>query len=568
MTDRATISELARRRGFFMPTANEHGGSSGFYTFGPYGENLLQNIIESWKETFVTSHGFEHVRSPTVMPSSVFEASGHIQSFDDLMLSCDSCGSFHRADHLAEDQTELEVAEDLSEQELQEHLSECEIHCPTCSSSLDDPSIENFNLMFQTDVGPHNSSDGYLRPETAQGTLSEFSTLKTQTRQRYPIGLGQVGRSYRNEISPRKSLIRTREFTQAELQTFIIDSSPPRASGNPEIKFVDSNDNKSLENIEEYDKIQDEWIEYYVSLSFEWMKSLGVEPEKIRFRQHKDEELAHYSEECWDLEVNIHEDWTEIAGIANRSSNDLEKHSKYTGSDYQTFVEYENAVEKEQTDVTFDMSLLGSRYRSDAPKIKAELEDRLTQNPELASQESVSVETDDDLYEVSSECFEVTIRESKVNGEKVYPEVTEPAFGMERVLYAVLESTHKEEIVNEETRTYFEIPPRISPRDAMVTVSVSKDELLEEAEMIVDILRKKGMSVDYEKTGSIGKRYRRADEVGTPYAVTVDHQTLEDGSVTVRDRDSMEQFRIDIDELSDTLESLNSEVDFDSYLDS
>ena len=215
------VAELSKRRGFFFQSNEAYGGVSGFQTFGPEGAELKRNIENMWRRTFSRSLGHREIEAPTVMPEPVFKASGHLDGFDDMIIVCPECENSHRADHLIEDNTEIEEAESFSKSKVENLIKDHELECPSCGESLADVEVEDFNLMFETGIGPGNGDPGYLRPETAQGIFVEFPQLKEYARNQLPFGITQIGKAYRNEISPRKGLVRVREFTQAELEHFI-----------------------------------------------------------------------------------------------------------------------------------------------------------------------------------------------------------------------------------------------------------------------------------------------------------------------------------------------------------
>ncbi|ODR82043.1 glycine--tRNA ligase, partial [Haladaptatus sp. W1] len=215
------LVELAKRRGFFFQSSEAYGGVSGFYVYGPQGAALKRNIEDSWRDRFQVQEGHREIEAPTVMPEPVFEASGHLDTFDDMLVECPECGESHRADHLIEDNTDIEDAEAMPLSEVGDLIAEYDLHCPSCDTPLAGEPVEDFNLMFETDIGPGSGHPGYLRPETAQGIFVEFPRLKEYARNQLPFGITQIGTAYRNEISPRKSIIRVREFTQAELEHFI-----------------------------------------------------------------------------------------------------------------------------------------------------------------------------------------------------------------------------------------------------------------------------------------------------------------------------------------------------------
>ncbi len=231
MSEGERLTELAKRRGFYFPSSSAYGGAAGFWTYGPQGAALKSNIEDAWRDRYVVKEGHQEISAPDVMPEPVFEASGHLDGFDDMIVECGECGATHRADHLVEDNTDIEEAESLPNEEVMDLIAEHGIECPSCHTSLADQPVDNFNLMFETNIGPGSSSPGYLRPETAQGIFVEFPQLSEYARNQLPFGVAQIGKAYRNEISPRKSLVRVREFTQAELEHFVDpeEDEPPLA---------------------------------------------------------------------------------------------------------------------------------------------------------------------------------------------------------------------------------------------------------------------------------------------------------------------------------------------------
>src|SRR6056297_4096405 len=329
------LVELAKRRGFFFGSNGAYGGTAGFDTFGPQGAALKRNLEDAWRDRFTIREGNREIEAPTVMPEAVFEASGHLEGFDDMLVECPECGESHRADHLVEDATDVEDAETLPGEAVAELIADNGIACPACGTELAGQPVEAFNLMFATDIGPGDAQPGYLRPETAQGIFVEFPRLKEYARNQLPFGVTQIGRAYRNEISPRRSIIRTREFTKAELEYFI----------DPE---VDEPDLSSVEDVEvtlypasEQNKddgeafettigaavdeniITDPWVAYFLGVAKPWYEAVGVDMDRFRYRQHLAGERAHYASDCWDAESEIDGNWIEMAGFAHRGNYDL-----------------------------------------------------------------------------------------------------------------------------------------------------------------------------------------------------------------------------------------------------
>ena len=569
------LVELAKRRGFFLQSAGAYGGVSGFYTFGPQGAAMKRNVEDTWRERFSIQEGHMEVDAPTVLPEPVFEASGHLDGFDDMLVECPECGQSHRADHIVEDDpdTGIAEAESLAPQRVEEVIAEYELVCPACGTGLAGQAIEQFNLMFETTIGPGTSSPGYLRPETAQGIFIEFPQLAEYARNQLPFGVTQIGRAYRNEISPRKSLLRVREFTQAELELFVDpEDDEPDLSAVADVtaKFysAEAQDRPDGEPVEmtvgeavEEGIVADPWIAYYLGVAAEWYSAIGVDMDRFRFRQHRPGELAHYSADCWDAEGEVSDpgedpDWIELGGFAYRADYDLSKHDSHSDEDFTIFKQYDEPVTVEKPTVDPEMGYLGPEFGGQAGDVAAALEALAEDDPDAFDGEDVTVDVDGETFTVPVEQTGFAIEEVTESGEHIMPHVVEPSLGIDRALYTALDHAYHEDEVDGEERTYLELPPAVAPTTVGVFPLMDKDGLGEQARAIAAELRAAGLSVAYDDSGAIGRRYRRQDEIGTPYCVTVDYDTLEDASVTIRDRDSTDQTRVAVDNLAQTVERL------------
>ena len=574
--EQARLVELAKRRGFFFGASEVYGGVAGFYTYGPQGSALKRNVENEWRELFVTSEGNLEVDAPDVMPEPVFEASGHLDGFDDMIVECPGCGSSHRADHLVEDATDVEEAESLPIPEVEELIAEHDIACPDCGGPLAGADVSPFNLMFQTNIGPGSSSPGYLRPETAQGIFVEFPRLKEYARGRLPFGVGQIGKAWRNEISPRRQLVRVREFTQAELELFYDperDSPPIERVADVELPLYDARaqeEGGETRRVTVGDAVADgtiasEWVAYYLGLAHGWYREVGIDPDRLRYRQHLPGELAHYATDCWDAEAEIDGNWIEITGFATRGSYDLQGHADNSGESFTVFQQYDEPVTVERATIDPDMSYLGPEFGGAAGDVAAALERLATEDRSAFEGDAVTVEVGDETYTVPVEHTGFQVEETTESGEHVTPSVVEPSFGLDRVIYAVLTHAYREDVVDSEERTYLALPPAVAPTTAGVFPLMDKDGLGERAREVAERLRAARLSVSYDDSGAIGRRYRRQDEVGTPYCVTVDYQSLEDDTVTLRDRDTTEQVRVPVEGLSGLLGELRAgDRSFDS----
>ena len=426
-----TISNLAKKRGFVFQSSEIYGGIRSAYDYGPLGVELLRNVKEQWWRSLVQQRNdVVGLDSAIIQARAVWRASGHEEVFTDPMVECRNCNTRHRLDKLEDPE-----------------------QCPSCGKRGTFTEPRQFNLMFKTHMGPVEDEDNlvYLRPETAQGIFINFENVRRSNRMKLPFGIAQIGKSFRNEITPGQFVFRTREFEQMEMEFFC---RPEEA---------------------------DEWFNYWVEHRFSWYTDLGIDPDKLRLRPHDADELSHYSAGTSDIEFLFPWGWDELEGIANRTDYDLKQHTEHSGEDLRYFDQETN--------------------------------------------------------------------------ERFFPYVIEPAAGATRTTFAFLIDAYTEEEVNEETRVVLRLDPRLAPYKAAVLPLSKKPELIEPAEKIATELRRKWM-IEVDTTQSIGRRYRRQDEIGTPYCVTVDFDTLEDHAVTVRDRDSMAQQRISMDRLVEYLSGL------------
>lgn len=565
MTD---LVELAKRRGFFFQSSEAYGGVSGFYVYGPQGAALKRNIEDSWRDRFQIQEGHREIEAPTVMPEPVFEASGHLDGFDDMLVECPECGESHRADHLIEDNTDIEDAEALPLDEVGDLIADNDLRCPNCDTPLAGEPVEDFNLMFSTDIGPGSGQPGYLRPETAQGIFVEFPRLKEYARNRLPFGITQIGTAYRNEISPRRSIIRVREFTQAELEQFIdpeTDEPPLHLVEDVEVTLYSApaqNDadgeylHTTIGEAVDEGIIGSDWVAYYLGVGQEWYERIGVDMDRFRFRQHLSGERAHYASDCWDAEAEIDGDWIEISGYSYRSDYDLSNHGEHSDEDFTVFRQYDEPKVVERAVVEPDMSYLGPEFGGAAADIAEALQTLAERDRTAFDGDEVTVEADGESYTVPVEKTGFSVEEVKESGEHITPHVVEPSIGVGRVLYTVLDHAYETDEIEGETRTRLALDSEIAPTTVGVFPLMDKDGMGEKAHEIAAELRTNGFDVTYDDSGNIGRRYRRQDEVGTPFCVTVDYEGVEDDTVTLRERDSTEQVRVDAADLPDLLSSL------------
>jgi glycyl-tRNA synthetase len=420
-----SIVNLCKRRGFVFPSAEIYGGFRSTYDYGPLGVLMLRNVREAWWRSMVQLRDdVVGLEASILSPPAVWEASGHLGAgFADLLVECKSCNTRHRQDQLADPDT-----------------------CPSCGKHGTFTEARAFNLMFKTHVGvvEDSAAVAYLRPETAQGMFLNFMNVLTTTRKKPPFGIAQIGKSFRNEITPGNFVFRTREFEQMEMEYFVPPADGP------------------------------EWFKYWCDHRFNWYLDLGINPEKLRLRAHDPDELSHYSTGTSDVEYEFPFGWGELEGIAQRTDHDLKAHAAASGEKLEYF--------------------------------------------------------------------------DQASGERYVPYVIEPAAGATRTMMTFLIDAYAEDEIGGEARTVLKLDPRIAPYKVAILPLSKKDTLTPLAREVLAQVQPHWM-VDYDETQSIGRRYRRQDEIGTPYCVTVDFESLEDKMVTIRDRDTLDQVRVPIAEL-------------------
>ncbi len=420
------LVSLTKRRGYVFQSSEIYGGTGSVWDYGPLGVELKRNLKDRWWSTMVHQRDdIEGLDAAILMHPRVWEASGHVEGFTDPLVECTSCHRRFRADL-----PEVEGGQ-----------------CPTCGTKGAFTEPRMFNLMFKTFMGPVEDSSAtvYIRPETAQGIYVNFLNVQGAARQRVPFGIAQIGKAFRNEITPGNFIFRTREFEQAEMQFFVKPGT------------------------------DEEWFEKWMALRMEWHRDLGIRPEKLRLHEHGPDELAHYAKKAFDIEYEFPFGWKEFEGIHNRTDFDLSRHQEYSGK-------------------------------------RLEYIDPGT-------------------------------------NERFIPYVIETSMGVDRAALVLLADAYREEEVEGETRVVLALKPAIAPTKVAVFPLVKKDGMPEIAEKLQADLRAAAIPAFYDVSGAIGRRYRRQDEVGTPWCVTVDGQTVEDGTVTVRDRDSLEQVRVASDKV-------------------
>ena len=444
-----TMEELvnyAKQYGFIFQGSEIYNGLANSWDYGPLGTNLKENIRNAWKKKFIEENPYNYgIDCAIIMNPEVWVASGHVASFADPLIDCKKCKSRHRADKLIEDSTHGEVTGDGWDNEALEcYIKDNNIKCPVCGSTDFTP-IRKFNLLFETSIGVTDDAKNtvYLRGETAQGIFVNFKNVERSMRLKLPFGIAQTGKAFRNEITPGNFIFRTREFEQMELEFFC-------------------KPNTDLE-----------WFGYWKNYCMDFLKTLGIDSDSLRFRDHAKEELAFYSKATTDIEFLFPFGWGELWGIADRTDYDLSVHQTHSGVDL--------------------------RYL----------------DPET--------------------------------NEKYLPYVIEPSVGLDRLLLAILINSYTKDMVNDEERVVLKIHPALAPYKVTILPLIKKVH----AEKANDVYARlcKHFACSYDESGSIGKRYRRSDAIGTPFCVTIDDETLKNDTVTLRDRDTMEQVTLSVDEV-------------------
>jgi len=527
------IMMLAKRRGFIFPSYEIYGGVAGFYDYGPLGSMLKNNIENLWRQVYVLMDNCLEINTPTITLYEVLKASGHVDEFTDLSVDCKKCNQSYKVEDIIDEKISPEEA-----------VEQKKVKCPTCKQILKDAYY--VNLMFSTKIGIGKSRDAFLRPETAQGIFTDFHLLYRYGREKLPIGVVQIGKGYRNEVSPRQGIIRLREFSMAEAEIFF-DPNHKIHNNFDQVKdkelFLYDNLNElkiSLERAVQTKVINNQALAYYMYLTQHFLFTAGVDPKKFRFRKHADNELAHYATECWDAELFSERfGWIECVGIADRSAYDLNAHIQSSGTDMYAYRKYDTPKTMEVRKIVPNMGKLGPLFKDKAGKIKDALE-----KMKVPEDNKITINIDGNNIEIPDDCYEIVQTQEKSIGEKFIPHVIEPSYGIDRILYCIIEHNYHEGKKKDELYRILKLDPRIAPIKVGVLPLISDERIVDVAKNIDKNLRDAKIKTYYDDGGSIGRRYARMDEIGTPYCITIDHDSLKDKTVTIRDRDTTKQIRI------------------------
>ena len=546
-----------------LPSFEIYGGVSGLVDYGPVGARIKRRVVNSWIEHWGKVPNVVEIDSPTITPESVLAASGHVGEFNDKMSECKSCGGVFRSDHLLDGLHEN--PDTLDSSELDELILKRGVKCPSCDSQ-DWLDASSMSLMFQTSIGAMGGSrTAFMRPETAQGMFMLYPALYRHFRQRLPFGAMQTGKGYRNEISPRQGMIRLREFNMAELEYFIDPEEPPAVDlsrWERRIHMLPDPDGPHPSEVEvtieeafESGIVKHPTVAWFLAMTMHFLEDVGVEPSKVRFRQHASSEMAHYASDCWDCELSGEHGWIEVVGIANRTCHDLESHEKGSKSGLlKGWRSFENPVKESREVLKPDGAVIGPAFRERASDVSAALSE-LKDLPEripftLSLADGTTVEIEEGMVTR-------VLEESTVSGEYFTPHVIEPAFGIDRIIWHILDHNYLESEKDGDEYTILTLEPSLAPYDVVVLPLFAKNGMdMMAREVLERITSISGIIAEIDTSRSIGRRYARADEIGVPWAVTIDHQSLDDATVTVRRRDDQKQIRVDVDAL---IESINSD---------
>ncbi|KAK8394967.1 hypothetical protein O3P69_006031 [Scylla paramamosain] len=587
--DRAKMNDLIKRRFFYDNSFAIYGGITGQYDYGPMGCDLVDNLLAEWHKHFVIQERMLKVNCSILTPEPVLKASGHVDKFADYMVKDVKTGECFRLDHLikqhfekvmADKKTSAEEKEALSltvarldgmtMEEMNDLMRKHDMKSPLTGNNLTDAT--EFNLMFPISIGPSGNLKGFLRPETAQGIFVNFKRLLEYNQGKLPFACAQVGNAYRNEISPRSGLLRVREFTMAEIEHFCDpdDKNHPKFAQVADTEMVlysgcaqmdgESAKRMTIGEAVHGGMVANETLGYYMARIQQYLLRIGINPKKLRFRQHLSNEMAHYACDCWDAECLTSYGWIECVGCADRSAYDLQQHTK--GSGVRMCVErpLKEAVMVDSLAAQPDKGIIGKTFKKDAKAVQEAL---TALTIEQAEQMDKAL-TEQGEYELSG--FKMTRamvpsfkrEQKKVFVEEIVPSVIEPSFGVGRVFYSLLEHSFRVR-EDDDKRTFFSLATVVAPIKVSVLPLSNKQEFVPFTTQLADALTDLNLSVKIDdSTGSIGRRYARTDEIGIPLGITVDFDTVNKvpHTVTVRERDSTQQVRMPIEEVPLTIKNL------------
>ncbi|XP_016913099.1 glycine--tRNA ligase isoform X1 [Apis cerana] len=592
--DRARMEDLLKRRFFYDQSFAIYGGISGQFDLGPMGCALKTNLLNTWRSFFILEEQMLEVDCSILTPEPVLEASGHVERFADLMVKDVKTGECFRLDHLIKSHLEKMISDKktneitkaeckniiirldgMTKDEMATVLFKFNIKSPITGNDLTEP-IE-FNLMFGTQIGPSGLVKGFLRPETAQGIFVNFKRLLAFNQDKLPFAAAQIGNAFRNEISPRSGLLRVREFTMAEIEHFC----DPNNKSHPKFETVkDLNvllhsacnqmDGKSAQHMTLGDAvltklIANETLGYFMGRIYLFLIKVGIDPKKLRFRQHMGNEMAHYACDCWDAECLTSYGWIECVGCADRSAYDLTQHTKATGIKLVAEKKLPAPKNVDVCEIVSNKVIIGKMFKKDSKLIQdalAALTESNINAIETEINENGETElrlSNDSIVKITKDMIEVKRYQKTVHVEEIIPSVIEPSFGIGRIMYAIFEHNFKAR-EGDEKRTYFSLPPVVAPLKCSLLPLSGNNEFVPFVKQLSQNLTKIDVShkID-DSSGSIGRRYARTDEIAIPFGITIDFDTLKTPhTATLRERDSMGQVRINLDQIPEVVKNLTN----------
>lgn len=615
--NRENLESILRGRFFYAPAFDIYGGVSGLYDYGPPGCAFQANVVDTWRKHFILEEDMLEVDCTMLTPYEVLKTSGHVDKFSDWMCRDLKTGEIFRADHLVEEvlearlkgdkeargiahdpnaeedadkkkrkkkvkqikaikledevvkeyETVLAKIDGYSGEELGELMVKYTINNPGTDGPLEPPMA--FNLMFETAIGPSGQLRGFLRPETAQGQFLNFNKLLEFNNSKTPFASASIGKSFRNEISPRAGLLRVREFLMAEIEHFVdpLDKSHPKFADVKDINLsflprgvqeAGSTEpiTETIGKAVESKMIDNETLGYFIGRIYQFLIKIGVDKTKLRFRQHMGNEMAHYATDCWDGELLTSYGWIECVGCADRSAFDLTVHSNKTKEKMVVREKLETPIEVTKYEIDLTKKLFGPKFRKDAPLVEKFLLD-LSQT-ELEAKANELKTNGKVVFQINGLEGDVELDDKFINIEKrtkvehvreYVPNVIEPSFGIGRIIYAVFEHSFWNR-PEDTARGVLSFPPLVAPSKVLLVPLSNNKELQPVTKKVSDILRKAQIPFKVDDSGvSIGKRYSRNDELGTPFGVTIDFDSVKDDSVTLRERDSTQQVRGSVEDV-------------------
>lgn len=582
---RGRLEELCKKRFFYAPAFSIYGGVAGLYDYGPPGCALQANILSLWRSHFIHEENMLEVDCTIMSPHDVLKTSGHVDRFTDFMVRDTVTGDVYRADHILEAALERKLKDEATPAEQKKECEEILAQIDNYNGEQLDELIARFqvrsdagnvlskaaafNLMFGTEIGPTGYIKGFLRPETAQGQFVNFKRLLECNNDRMPFASAMIGRSFRNEISPRSGLLRVREFTMAEVEHYVHPEKKDHARFHEVADIVlnflpaatqqagsSTLTRMSVGEAVKSKMVNNQTLGYFLARTALFLQRIGVDADRLRFRQHMQNEMAHYASDCWDAEIQNSYGWIECVGCADRACYDLSMHTKATGEKLVARERLAEPIRRRVRRIEVDRKLIGQAFKRDSAAVVAYFEG-LSEEEAVKTVFPVTVPLPDGRsVSVSGDMAKLVDVEEVVHVLEYIPSVIEPSFGIGRIIYSLLEHSFwcRE---GDEQRYVLSLPAIVAPTKCLVAPLSPNDDFRPVCLDLVKALRRKGIACTMDDSStSIGKRYARNDEIGIPFAVTVDFQTLKDGTVTVRERDSTEQVRVPVEEIPTFLHSL------------